>query len=129
MNTLPSEILTHWRGYASACTQSFQSITASADIALSNDYRSRNTIRYYGTVQDTNDYLGQVNPIILLIKRYGGVAITQFDYPANISNASSAFFPNIKVIQPTYLLDGAPIPGWLTDVDSGLCNSYNYLLF
>jgi len=122
-----SEILTHWRGYASACTQSFQSITTSADIALSNDYRSRNTIRYYGTVQDNYLYLETINPIILLIKRYGGVAITQFDYPSTISSASSAFFPNVKVIQPTYLLDGSPITGWLTDVDSGLCNSYNYL--
>jgi hypothetical protein len=118
-----SELLTHWRGALGSSTQSGTQITIAADTVIDSSFASANTIRFYGTVLDTNDYAGQVNPAVLLVKRYGGIVVAKFDLP-NASNLG--FAPRLHVVQPTYLMDGVAIPGWLTAVDSANCQPYHW---
>ena len=118
-----SELLTHWRGALGSSTQSGTQITIAADTVIDSSFASTNTIRFYGTVPNTNLYAEQVNAAVLLVKRYGGIVVAKFDLPV-ASNVG--FAPRLHVVQPYYLLDGSSISGWTVAVDSANCAPYHY---
>ncbi len=114
-----SEPVGNWRNVPAGSSIVGNSLLIGVDTFLHSDVKSGATLRYYGQIQDMTSYLPK--PVMYLVKKYGGIISTRFDFP---SVMPAGFAPVVTLVQPAMSSDGAG--SWAGVVNCGESTKYIY---